>query len=378
MSIFKNVPESHHPIIQQTQMTIRNDYPPHYIKLETKTCQEQSKSQYNSDNDSCINNTQIAQRYRVGSVDMLKGFAILFVLWSHTCCIILDSWDPGTFGNITFFILSGFFFKITDIKSFFKKKTHTIIIPFLFFYLLTYPFAIIVDYWDTRDYNSINFGMVWDVFMIRPECNYIHYNFPLWFLLAIFIIQSFALIIFRLPKWTILCIALIALTFKEELFTIPTPFMINNACYWFGYFTLGFLFGKPILNVLRTLDGKLKISVISSLIFAICILHNYANILDWRDSIEKIQYISISMFCLSIFSLTDCINGLNFLKFIGSNTLIILGAHIWFMLPLNRIANKILPTVDPIIGVILTVLTIITMVPFIGFMNKKFPHFVGK
>ena len=54
--------------------------------------------------------------------------------------------------NFIFFILGGFFFKRKPITIFLKEKIQYIIIPFLFFYIVSYPFQIcgfeIKDYTD--------------------------------------------------------------------------------------------------------------------------------------------------------------------------------------------------------------------------------------
>ncbi len=77
---------------------------------------------------------------RIDYVDILKGFAILAVIWSHTVHTYFGNWSPGMFGNIVFFFLSGFFFKIIDVKTFIAKKGIKILLPFLVFYALSYPF----------------------------------------------------------------------------------------------------------------------------------------------------------------------------------------------------------------------------------------------
>ena len=73
---------------------------------------------------------------RIDYIDLVKGIAIIGVVWSHT---VHPQWYNVTYINALFFFLSGFFFKEEPFPKFLNKKFRTIIIPFLFFSFTYYP-----------------------------------------------------------------------------------------------------------------------------------------------------------------------------------------------------------------------------------------------
>lgn len=72
---------------------------------------------------------------RIDSIDLFKGIAILGIVWKHT---FHPQWCDLIHISALFFILSGIFFKDEPFIPFLKKKIRTILIPFLFFYILSY------------------------------------------------------------------------------------------------------------------------------------------------------------------------------------------------------------------------------------------------
>lgn len=67
--------------------------------------------------------------------------------------------------NSTFFFMSGIFFKTEPFNAFMKKKAKTLLIPFIVFYLLSYPFRIIVHYWDFRTISTFEWKCIFDLFI---------------------------------------------------------------------------------------------------------------------------------------------------------------------------------------------------------------------
>lgn len=314
---------------------------------------------------------------RVESIDVLKGFAMLFVIWSHTAHREIYGLNPGTFGNISFFMLSGVFFKVVDVKTFMQKKAIKILLPFLVFYILSYPFRLVVEYWDYRDFGALTYEMIWDVFKVEGRSDYLYANVPLWFLLAIFVVQVIGLAIFRLPKWCVLIFAAIVIFLKEEIYSVPTPFMINNALYWVGFFALGYLYGKNMMEYLKSKHHRwiaLAISLVVFILTTVC--WNY-DMLDSRGMIATLQYISLAVFFLAVASFFDGMPATRFLKYLGVNTLLILCVHVWFLVPMTRVVNK-LGLGSWQMGIVLAIVCSVIMIPFINFVNRRLPILAGK
>lgn len=120
---------------------------------------------------------------RVDYIDVIKGIAIFGVVWRHTAC---PSWLTL---NFIFFILGGFFFKRKPFRTFLYEKVRYILIPFIFFYLVSYPFDIFLSLWRNKTLANYNWDCIWDVFTISVDRGYLSINIPLWFLLCFFTIQ---------------------------------------------------------------------------------------------------------------------------------------------------------------------------------------------
>lgn len=310
---------------------------------------------------------------RVDYIDLLKGIAILWIIWVHSGVP-----ECAKYGNSIFFFTSGIFFKLTDAKKFFSKRVWMIIIPFLFFYLASIPFRFIVDLWDFRTIEAFDWNRIFDIFRIEDRNDYLSLNVPLWFLLTLFMVQSFSFIVFRLNQWIILALALLSLVFFEELYRIPSLFMINNALAWFGYFAIGYLTGKPLIKYLNSLRRKTFVFILSLLILAGCIIFEQFEIADWHNLIGKTKLIVFIVCFMTFFSFLNGMKSLQFLRFYGKNSLIVLGAHLWILIPLQRITTRFWGPINPIVGLGVSIITAILLVPVIIWMNRYIPFLVGK
>lgn len=306
-------------------------------------------------------------------VDLLKGITILWIIWIHA-----GSYDFGNYRNPIFFFASGIFFKLTDAKTFFSKRVWTIIIPFLFFYIASIPFRYIVDLWDTKSFEAFNWNRILDIFKIIDRSDYLSLNVPLWFLMTLFMIQSFSFIVFRLKKWIIFVLALLSLLFFDELESIPSLFMINNALAWFGYFAIGYLSGKPLIKYLNSLPRKVFVFLLSLFILIGCIVFEQLEIADWHNLIGKTKLIVFIICFMTFFSFLNGMKSLQFLRFYGKNSLIVLGAHLWILIPLQRITTRFWGPINPIVGLGVSIITAILLVPVIIWMNRYIPFLVGK
>ena len=134
---------------------------------------------------------------RIDYIDLLKGVTIILVVWSHTNHPL---WLDRDIVNITFFFLAGIFFKRKTFKKFINSKCRTLILPFLVFYVIAYPFRIGVHYWDNGEIYNYEFERIFDLFSVAARGDYLLINVPLWFLLALFFIELYYYFLSRLSK----------------------------------------------------------------------------------------------------------------------------------------------------------------------------------
>ncbi len=309
---------------------------------------------------------------RVDYIDLLKGITILWIIWIHTDCP-----DFGNFTNPVFFFASGIFFKLTDIKTFLVKRWYAIIIPFLFFYVASIPFRIIVDYWDYRDLSAFDWGRILELFYVMPRTDYLSLNVPLWFLLCLFFMQLIGLGLFRLNKWIILSFCIVTLIFSPEIRLVPTPFMISGAIGFFGYFGLGYLLGKPLINYMANRKRQIIVLLTSLLILIGTYLFKEINHHTLIEAADRLKQLSFVVAFMTFFSFLDSKPWLSIIRFFGKESLIVLGAHLWILIPLERIAHKFFDH-NPLLGFILAVITAAILIPTISILKSKLPLLVGK
>ncbi len=131
---------------------------------------------------------------RIDWIDLAKDFCILMIVITHTCLWVFKSVDyPMAFQMLAFMLplfyaLSGMFFRPDEaFMVFLKRKTNRLLIPFLFFFVVTsmLPCAVI------KHESALT-----EFFKDRN----IFYNNPIWFLLSLFDMNLMFYIVHHVAK----------------------------------------------------------------------------------------------------------------------------------------------------------------------------------
>lgn len=238
---------------------------------------------------------------RIDYLDLLKGFAILWIVWYHQP-------HPGIIDHYyhvpIFFYISGIFFKQKPLKQFFRSIFFRIIIPFIFFYFVSYIFQIARFYFENYTITGFEWICIFDIFRIESYIDHITINRPLWFLIALIIIQSLYYIIGRLPKCLILSICIIIILFKDQICSLQTPLMINQSVFWMSYFALGDIVGKWTIsntNVERKWRVLLVIVIICLFAIMAFLLPHICNSFLYNTTYEisVLSFVILSVFLFS-------------------------------------------------------------------------------
>ncbi len=115
---------------------------------------------------------------RDNSIDIAKGIGIILVVWGHqfaNCPIY--TWIH-LFHIPLFFFLGGCFIKDEKYPIFLYKKIRTLFIPFLFFYTSSLFLKIIIYRMREGSFNFMQDTYLYSTTSI---------NFPLWFIICLFI-----------------------------------------------------------------------------------------------------------------------------------------------------------------------------------------------
>lgn len=312
---------------------------------------------------------------RIDYIDVIKGLTIFGVVWVHTVC---PQWLTPLLVNSIFFFLAGFFFKRKPLKNFLSEKVRSLLIPFSFFYLISYPFRILLHYWDNRTLTTFDWGCLFDVFECSARPDYLFVNVPLWFLLCIFVIQILYYFISYLNKWWIAIIALLCLCFKSFFHSIPAPFMMNVAFYYLGFFALGNLVGKPWIEKLKDIRFR-KVSLLISLFLFVALFIPIDALSGWWH--EMAYHVKLFMVFFILMSVASWLNEkrwLSLVRFYGENSLTILGVHVLPLIILIRLTNKVFGYCTPMMGFVQSIIVMAVMYGVILFCNKYIPFLVGK
>ena len=235
-----------------------------------------------------------------------------------------------------------------------------------------------MHYWNNGSMDSFHWGCLLNVFKISAQTDYLFVNIPLWFLLCFFTIQILYYFISYLDKRIILVIAILSLCLKDFLLSIPTPFMVNAAIHYLGFFALGNLMGKSWIDKLR--DNRFRRVSLSISLF---LFGGLFIPLDGLDGIvlniaKQVKLLMIFFIIMSVASWLNEKRYLSLLKFYGENSLTILGLH---ALPLELLKWKTLfyfGKCTPFMGFIQSIIVMAVMYAVILLCNKYIPFFVGK
>lgn len=314
---------------------------------------------------------------RIDYIDLIKGIAIIGVVWSHT---VHPQWYNVTYINALFFFLSGFFFKEEPFPAFLKKKVKTLIIPFTFFYLLSYPFRIIFNLWDYRTLDNFDWGCIFDVFDITNKSDYLFVNVPLWFIFCLFAMQLIYWCMNKITPEKYRTIIYLILTaaimiWNEEIKSYPTIFMFNNAVQWLPYFIIGNLFGLKLSRLI--LDYPSKYIIVLTTLVAFIGLQAIDCNLPAYFFLKAIVLFLCFMSVLSYFN--DNKNHIcAIVRTLGTSTLFILCIHILIQTPFQRAIMKIFGHREVFTGYIDVALTLLVIYLLIPFVNKYLPWAIGK
>jgi fucose 4-O-acetylase-like acetyltransferase len=122
-------------------------------------------------------------------VDAFKGIGILLVIVGHTSRIPWVTQFIYSFHMPLFFWLSGYLFTLRPFRKFLRRKSATLLVPYVFFGVTTWIFWAFVEH----DYSG-SMDQAWpvllNVFVGKPgNVNY-QADAPLWFLLALFLAET--------------------------------------------------------------------------------------------------------------------------------------------------------------------------------------------
>ena len=266
---------------------------------------------------------------RKNYLDILRGFAIFFVVFGHVTHIpVLRTYIFG-FHIPLFFFISGLLFvpeKYRNFRHFFVKKFKALMLPYCFFYLVTFIYWLLIERQirgEDVSPGSQLLGMFYGTYSLK----YMFFNGALWFLPCLFTTELLYFWIHKIPTlWyraiTLLTIyALGVILIRHNIKWLPWG---GNAallaCVFYGI-------GNSMKNSITKIE-KLPWFYHIIIIFVCGVLQilltNFTDADLASLSINFYSYIPISLIGIALYlSLSLLIRNNKLLVFLGINSLII-------------------------------------------------------
>jgi len=212
------------------------------------------------------------EKQRVYWIDLCKGLGIFLVLVEHTMMNNVSTFIQA-FNMPMFFFLSGIVFnekKHINFGIFFKGRINQLVIPYFFFYLLTWVL------WLTVERNFRSFDMQWwepllGMIYASQWHGYMDHNGILWFLPCLFIVEVLNFFVLRIKPKYVQYIVVLFLLVLGMIIPINLPWCLNTACVALSFYYLGHLLKEILLTPGQTVlkqEKSVKWHILLLLLFS--------------------------------------------------------------------------------------------------------------
>lgn len=328
---------------------------------------------------------------RIEYIDLAKGICIIIVVMLHLSAFysyslaIVDY--MMAFAMPLYFFLSGCFFKTYDgFSGYLKRKVNKLLIPFLFFYVLTsvcVPYILVYVLGCESDILR-NSEIVTAIFKESYP------NLPLWFLLCLFEVSLifYAIYVFaqRFEGKSDLFICIVSMILgiigiTLGVLRINLPATLDSALSVMPFFAGGYLvFSKTDLLKPNRYDRYLPVLIVAALLFVQVFRTGYS---FYRNSFSLkaalVAYPCAFVGSYATLMLSKFLKKVPLISYFGRYSLIILVTHIdVFNLYAAVLKHSGLDFSAGWMFFINLVLTMLSYLAIIPFMNRFMPHVVGQ
>lgn len=317
---------------------------------------------------------------RIEYIDSAKGLCMLLIVASHVG--IPDPW-PGAYAVrvILFFVLSGYFFSVKlQPKEFFRKKLKTLLVPFLFWWVLSYALFylglfLIPNFTDLTPAKGI-----FDCFTQKE-----YFNGPLWFLPALFFLQAICYLVEYSTKHTIYRLmayaAIGVMGFELALYEIDLPLNIDTALSSTPFFVMGMLLRRySVLAYFEKSAVALTSAAVLYGLYLLCPVAIFMSVNRFGNSFPEVYGIGAAL-CMAYILLTKLASKYliwttKALAYVGYNSLIVMCAHHLLYRPFKVILMQY--SFGEIDGLILLAVSTGLSLLMAPLAEKYFPFVIGK
>ena len=335
-------------------------------------------------------------RERVHWIDVLRGMAILAVVLSHQSATELWKTYFFSFHVPLWFFVSGYLFPTdarVDYAALRRKRWRTIVAPYFWFSVLTYPFWLVVG----RRYGI---DAVPDVHWWQPlvgilygsgQGHWMLHNVPLWFLPCLYMTDLLFAAIHR-RGWSAngIVAALVAFSLLGRLdahfVPFPLPWGLDVAFTAVVFYGAGYLTRRRFAADFALAKQRgLLLLVLAFALQAIFMTRNGPVNMNSQHTGDYFTFFFAAFAGIGfIFVLARLVGANRFFEYCGRNSLVILAAHtigssltkgvtqFIFRVPVDSTAHSVAWSLFYAAG------SLLFCVPVVWLVNVRFPFLLGK
>ncbi|THB73094.1 MAG: hypothetical protein D6B28_04355 [Gammaproteobacteria bacterium] len=331
---------------------------------------------------------------RIEWIDNAKVLGIFFVVLGHSGC---SKWMVDyiySFHMPLFFFLSGVIFKNLNLTtiSYLKKLSASLLVPYLFFSLVSYLFWVFIGrkFGADAGLDISIFKPIIGIFYSVGKDGWMIHNTPLWFLTCLFVTSTAYFLIDKYVNGDIKVLVVVFIIMIIGLFwkkmNIPRfPWGINVMPFSLIFFALGYFFQK-YRHYLKC--SKMFCTFIMVIVLAISVSSHYYN---GRVDLNSLIFNNYLVFLISALSgiatysmAASLIPYSRMMQFIGMNTLTIFALHgIGFSMVKGFMVfilglDLALLNGDLWLNVLVSISVILFLSPVAFMLNRFMPAAVGR
>ena len=288
-------------------------------------------------------------RQRIAYIDFMKCLCIMLIVMYHIDHEFFNYLAPNlnnalqAFRLPMYYFISGIFFKLYEgFADFTRRKVNNILVPFVFFIVLNFVMRCVEALLRQivgADPIEVNPVMLVEPFYLRTWL----WTAPLWFLLSLFWVNILFYVIQRYvkPLWALLLVtvALSVVGYVLAANKIQLPLMMDTSLVALPYFVLGW--GINRLGILQ--PSRWDKWGLVALIIALIPIYLFSDFLNLHYQVLP-QYWKLYFFpflaILALFWACKPIKRVPLMCHYGRYSLIILGTHPLFFLPMRFVAQE--------------------------------------
>lgn len=312
----------------------------------------------------------LSNKKRIEFIDLAKGVCILLVVLSHSHVNI----PYLQFIRMPlYFILSGLFFKLYDgFVDFSVRKINKIIIPFLFFYIISFGLYLLIRHFlpDVQINSEVD-----EFYFLDPLFSRLCFNNPLWFLISLFTVNIIFYIFLSCYKHIVFqsIVAILSAfgSYFIHKYQLNVPLYLEKTLYFYPFFFFGYYLKRTNLLVDNHQGNHETYLTISLIILGIFVF--------WLPIPSNIRYYIVGLsWVVALLLLLKKIKYVPFISYFGRYSIIILCTSYLVYSPLQVITRKLVNLSDLNNNLIVFGLTVLIEFFVIKFCLKYLPHFTAQ